>query len=125
MTDCLRNLSAEPTFEDVELRYATLCDAVHHNFGSRLGHLGAMRQGDRGSIGAGGWIVNGAGPILRYEYPGAPDFRAAHIARTVAGMLVDSRACVDWVNRTPKSPFSTEMTVRMTGDPLGMGTLPG
>lgn len=124
VTDCLRNLSTESGFTDVESRYSMLCDAVHHNFGSRVGSLGAIRNGDRGAIGEGGWVTKGTGPILRYEYPGAPDFLAAHIARTVPGMLIDTKACISWMNQTPKSPFPMEMTERITGNPVGMGTSP-
>jgi len=122
VTDCVHKLSAEIGFEDVESRYATLCDAVHHNFGSRVGGIGGIRLGDRGKAGAREWVVSdGPIPIVRYEYPGASEIVDAHIARTAPGMLVDATACVTWINHTPTSPFPIQMTERITGDPLGSG----
>lgn len=106
VTDCISKLSREISFEDVETRYATLCDAVHHNFGSRAGGLGSILHVDHGKMGAGGWVTaDGPGPVLRYEFPGAPEIINTHIARTTPGMLVDTTACVTWMNQTPTSPF--------------------
>jgi len=122
VTDCIHKLSTEIGFEDVESRYATLCDAVHHNFGSRVGGVAGIRLGDQGKAGAREWVVpDGPIAIVRYEYPGASDIVDAHIARTAPGMLVDTSACVAWMNQTPTSPFPIEMTERITGDSLGGG----
>jgi len=122
VTVCIESLATETGFEDVEARYATLCDFVHQNAGSRVGAVVGIRDGNRGRLGAGEWVVpDGTIPILRYEYPGSPDRLRAHIARTAPGMLVVTTACVTWTNLTPTSPFSMEMTERFTGDPHGGG----
>ena len=125
VTDCIRKLSAEIGFEDVELRYAVLCDSVHHNFGSRVGSFGSMHYGDRGNAGESEWVAtDGSLPIVRYEYPGNPESLTAHMLSTAPGMLVDTKACVTWANQTPVSPFPMEMTERITGHPFGFGNGP-
>jgi hypothetical protein len=125
VTYCIHMLATETGFEDVESRYATLCDSVHQNAGSRVSAVGGIRNGNRGQLGAGEWVIPGGPvPILRYEYPGASDLLYAHIARTAGGMLVDTKACLTWANQTPASPFSMEMAERITGNPFGGGNGP-
>lgn len=122
ITACLQKLSMVESFEDVEERYAILCDAVHHNFGSRVGGIGGIRVDNRAAVGAGTIVVPGNPvPIFRYEYPGATEILVRHVSGSLHGMLTDTRACIAWLNQTPPTPFPMELTERITGNPLGSG----
>jgi len=120
---CVRGLAAEPGHSDAEVRYNALCDFVHHNLGTMTTTISGSGVSDAARSAGGGMIVSdGEMTISQYEYPvrGAGDRALDELA---LGFLNDVRACLEWLNGTPWSPFDSEMITRMTGTPLGVEVL--
>ncbi|MBN9102343.1 MAG: hypothetical protein J0I49_30225 [Pseudonocardia sp.] len=120
---CVTQLSSEPEHRDALDRYQLLCDYVHHNLGSATTVNSGSGTSDAARSAGGGAII-GQGPmtVTQYEYPvdGKLDRSLNELA---PGFLRDALACVNWLNRTPASPFSPDLVEGVTGDPLGFDIL--
>jgi hypothetical protein len=123
VTRCIANLAAHPEHPDAELRYAILCDFVHHNLrSSTTANSGSGISDIARSSGGGAIFGTGSMTITQYEYPvsGKGDRALDELA---PGFLNDAIACIQWLNLTAASPFSLELAEAMTGSALGFDVL--
>jgi hypothetical protein len=74
-----------------------------------IGHDRAVGIGDGGMI-----TGNGPMSITQHEYPVQGQGHRA-VDELAPGFLLDTRACIGWLNTIPAGPFPQEMVVEMTG----------
>ncbi len=119
----IRVLSEEDIYRDTEARYDSLCDYVHHNLGSATAaNVGTTIAHVARSIGGGMLIMPDAGPVTQYQYP-VPSKGKRGLDDTEGGFLKDAKACIEWINRMPATPYSSEQISAFTGSALGMTEL--
>lgn len=122
--NCIEGLAADPAHKDAKSRYDELCDFVHHNMSSSTvansgsGVVDVIRTAGGGEL----RHPDGQHTVTQYEYPvyGKADLAISSLA---PGFLRDARACIDWINLLPGSPFPTQMVTKITGHPTGMTKL--
>ena len=64
-------------------------------------------------------LMRSSGPVTQYQYP-IPNRLERALEDTSKGFLRDVKACIEWTNETPSSPYSEEMIERFTGTKFGM-----
>jgi hypothetical protein len=120
---CIQELATEPEHQDAIARYELLCDYVHHNLSSMtMANSGSMISDVAQSARGGMMFASHQMPITQYEYPvhGKADRALNDLAPE---FLRDTRAGINWLNKTPESPFPTEMILRKTGSLFGIPML--
>lgn len=127
--DCIRSLAKDDGNADVQARYDTLCDFVHHNLASATTANAGSAEAQMAFSSVGGAItVPRVGTITQYQYqyqyqyPIPSKFDRA-LDDTGSGFLHDAQACVRWINQTPGSPYPPEMVERITGTAFGVPML--
>lgn len=123
VTHCIEGLAAEAGQTDALERYDILCDFVHHNLGSSSMANSGSGVADAARS-AGGGMIRSHGPmtIVRYEYPVRG--QSSRVLDAVApGFLRDATACINWMNATPESPFSSGLLSLLLGNPIGVDVL--
>lgn len=121
--NCIHGLAQDAGNDDAEVRYATLCDFVHHNLASTTTANAGRAVADMArSSGGGAMIMPGGGIITQYEYP-IPSRFAVALEDTCAGFLHDAGACIRWTNEMPESPYPPKLVEQFTGTPLGVQML--
>jgi hypothetical protein len=123
ITSCVSGLKSDSDHVDAGERYAVLCDFVHHNLGSSSTANSGSGVADAARSAGGGMIVsNGPMTVIQYEYPARGKLVQA-IDDVAPGFLLDVKACIQWTNSMPQSPFAPELLAELTGHPMGMQVL--
>ncbi len=118
--NCIRKLTAEADFPDVQDQYDSLCDFVHHNLSSQIASdAGFVTSDVARSSGGGALIMPTAGPILHYQYP-VKNKAVKAIDETAVCALRNTEGIIRWLNRLPETPYSASEIQEMTGTPLGV-----
>ena len=83
--DCIRSLAREDGHDDIEARYASLCDFVNHNLASMtVANAGSAQSQQARSPGGGAMTVHGTGTLTQYQYP-----VTGHLGYADAVLVVD------------------------------------
>ncbi len=117
---CMWGVAASSGFENVGTRYNSLCDYVHHNLSSgTVVNAGSLvSKAARSSVG-GMLVMPKPGPITRYEYPIPVKWKYA-VEQTDGSFISDVRACANWINSLPESPYSSQEILSPTGSTFGV-----
>ncbi|MCX5044670.1 hypothetical protein OG921_16000 [Aldersonia sp. NBC_00410] len=119
--NCIDGLTTEPDHQDAKTRYASLCDFVHHNLSSSSVSNSGSGVVDVARSAGGGELrhPDGSLTVTQYEYP-ARGKAAQAVDNLASDFLRDARACINWINMLPGSPFPQQMVTTITGHPTGL-----
>ncbi len=115
----ITKLSGLAGFGHIVDQYDVYCDFVHHNLSSQATTIKKVTIASSAVHPSGGAILmKEEGPVVRYEYPLVERAEKA-MADTIDEVIQCGRACVEWLNDCPRTPFSMKHLELMTGTSLG------